>query len=107
MGVLDAKHVKERVERLLFHYLPARDSDRSLIATIWYKEYKDKGLATPEELKAVDRFLRVFAAGDITNPETIRRIRQKLQQDNPSLRGERYKERKDLEVKAKQEVLGL
>lgn len=62
-----------------------RDSDDLLIAKIWFTE------VSPDDLsKSVLEFLTMFARGHFTSAESIRRCRQKLQQELPGLRGKSY-----------------
>jgi hypothetical protein len=74
--------VKDRVKALLEKHPHLRDSDNKLIATIW--KYDLMGLC--ENLSAMD-FLKLYAEGELTNSESIRRVRQKIQEENPDLRG--------------------
>lgn len=62
-----------------------RDSDDLLIAKIWFTE------VSPDDLsKSVLEFLTMFSKGHFTSAESIRRCRQKLQQELPGLRGKSY-----------------
>lgn len=89
MNFEDLKTNKEKVELLLLTNASLKDDDNKLIATFWFQELRDK----INFMKGFD-FLKHFADGNLTNPETIRRIRQKLQEKNPALRGEKYNNRK-------------
>jgi hypothetical protein len=40
-------------------------------------------------------FLQLFSRGKFTNSESIRRVRAKIQEENPALRGKNYENRKD------------
>ena len=62
-----------------------RDDDNLLIAKIWYGEYKNSDVPSD-----VIQFLKMFANGDLTSPESIRRCRQKLQEEFQGLRGNSY-----------------
>ena len=83
---------KKIVEGYLSSYPYLKDSDERLIATIWNEELLKKGIST-KEISGYD-FLTYFAKGELTNPESIRRSRAKLQEENVHLRGLKYKERK-------------
>jgi hypothetical protein len=83
---------KDKVKNLLIKYPRFRDSDNKLIAAYWLEELKRKGL-NPDEMSGIE-FLHQFADSKITNPETIRRSRAKLQEEDSSLRGETYSARK-------------
>lgn len=85
---------KERVTYLLTKYAHMRDDDNKLIATFWYNE---KGQEVVSNMTAMD-LLHAFASGQMTNPESIRRMRQKLQEEQPELRGHAYKNRHEAEI---------
>ena len=86
MGFLNKlRNVKERVETLIRDYPQLRDDDTRLMANIWKEELINPTTMTAEE------FLRDFAKGYFTHPESIRRCRAKLQETDSSLRGESYK----------------
>jgi hypothetical protein len=74
-----------------------RDSDELLIATMWYHEAR----LSEGNRSAVD-LLNKFINGDLSSAESIRRSRQKIQQDFPELRGQAYKKRQG---KLKEETL--
>ena len=77
--------IKDRVKALLVKHPHLRDSDNKLIATVWkFDLYKVD--IDPMELNA-NAFLQLYADNELTNSETIRRVRQKLQEENPELRG--------------------
>ena len=58
-----------------------RDSDVKLIATIWHMDLKNKN-RNPFDVSAM-QFLELFADKQLTNPESIRRSRCKLQEIYP------------------------
>lgn len=89
---VNIKAVKERVTELLTKDKETRDNDDRLIALIWFNEAQSLGLNMKYD-NARD-FLRLFAQGKLTNPESIRRSRQKIQELNPHLRGEKYHKRR-------------
>ena len=84
---------KDEIKRLLNKSPHLRDSDSKLIATYWYNEIKAKNL----DLKEMTgfEFVKMFAESKLTNPETIRRMRAKIQEESPELRGKLYKVRKE------------
>ena len=84
--------IKERVKYLLQKHEHLRDSDKKLIATFLKFELIRKGI-NPEEISGKE-LLQMVASGKVSLPESIRRIRQKLQEQNPELRGKHYKSRK-------------
>ena len=79
---------KDKVRNLLTNNKRLRDSDNKLIATFWYQELKMRGIDT-NEITGFE-LLELFAESKLTNAETIRRIRAKLQETNKELRGSKY-----------------
>ena len=61
-----------------------RDSDNKLMVRIWREQITDPDMSLTEF------FLR-FARDEFVKPEAIRRARQKVQEQEPSLRGNDYK----------------
>jgi hypothetical protein len=86
---------KDKVKGLLEASANCRDDDNVLIATMWYEENLAESLSA---------FLNDLANGKLTSPESIRRCRQKLQEENPSLRGDNYKQRHKETTKVKKEL---
>ena len=82
------KNNKIKVEFLLHKYPALRDNDSKLIANFWFYQIGE----ILNEMKAPE-LLKMFADGDLVNPETIRRVRQKLQEQTPYLRGNKYNKR--------------
>jgi hypothetical protein len=74
--------IKDKVQKLLEAFPHLRDSDERLTANIWLSE-------TPKDATAFD-VLQMYAEKRLTNAESIRRTRAKLQEENPDLRGETY-----------------
>ena len=69
---------KEIVHGLLEKHPATRDNDNLLCSLIWRQESN------------LFNFFSRLESGKLTSPETIRRCRQKLQRDNPTLRGALY-----------------
>jgi len=84
------KTIKDKVLLLLEKNPHLRDSDFKLIANYYFFEVGHEKMA---KLSAME-FLDLFAKGSLSHSESIRRVRQKIQEDNPHLRGESYKIRK-------------
>ncbi len=93
------KTIKDRVVHLLTKREDSRDSDDLLISLFWFYESKE----IIKDLSAND-FLKLFAEGKITSSESIRRCRQKIQEKNPSLQGDSYKERKKEEENVRENI---
>jgi hypothetical protein len=83
--------IKNEVKRILENVYHNRDDDYRLIANIWLKEMQEKNI----DLTTINayQFLKIFAEGKLTNPESIRRMRAKLQEEHEHLRGKKYYER--------------
>jgi hypothetical protein len=88
---LQMKTIKDKVEFLMKRTPRLKDNDFKLTATFWWHEM---GKEKTQLMTGYD-FLEVFSQGKLTHPESIRRVRQKLQEENPELRGASYKRRKD------------
>jgi hypothetical protein len=80
---LIVNQVKQRLESST----KMRDDDALLIADVWREELAELGA------KSVYDVLNAIAGRMVTSPESIRRSRQKVQQDNPNLRGNVYNQR--------------
>jgi len=98
------KTTKDKVKSLLIDYPHLRDSDERLIATYWMKEAGSKDAL--DSITAT-QFLMNFVSGAYTNPESIRRVRQKIQEDNEQLRGKSYHKRQKLESNVRSEIRNL
>ena len=85
------KNNKEKVEMLLIKHPELKDNDNKLISVFWLNEI---GTETIEHMTAF-QLLQFVANSELTNPETIRRVRQKLQEQDPALRGQKYNKRKN------------
>ncbi len=69
-----------------------RESDRALMARIWWDECKAQNIET------VFDFLHSFSKGDLTNPESIRRPRAKItNEDYPHLASDEVKRGRGLD----------
>jgi len=89
--IKEIKDISNTVKQLLEKYHHLRDDDYRLIATIW--KYEAGGNDVLNDMSAND-FLQIIADGKLTNSESIRRSRQKVQENYPELRGKSYRKRK-------------
>ena len=80
---------KDEVKQLLIDKPHLRDSDNKLIATYWFNELKEKQI-DPNKINGLE-FMQMFANNKLTNIKTIERMRRKLQEEDPELRGKLYK----------------
>lgn len=81
--------IKPVVKRILTNYPETRDNDKLLILKVWAEQ-------NPELRNPSYRFLQFagdFLENNYIDPESIRRSRQKLQEESPELRGKLYEER--------------
>lgn len=79
------------VMRMLADHYALRDDDNALIANIWARELQQQGYDTKQMLGF--EFLASLAMGKLSSPESITRMRRKLQNEFPSLRGLTYEQR--------------
>jgi hypothetical protein len=85
------KTIKSRVKFLLEKYPALREDDFRLYAT--YISFQVGGKTKLEQINAYE-FLTRLANGDLAHFESVRRDRQKLQEQVPELRGANYEKRK-------------
>jgi hypothetical protein len=94
------KNISDTVRSILEKDPRTRDNDPLLISIIWWREIPpDK-----RDLMYTREFLRLFSEAKLTNSETIRRTRQKLQEENKSLRGVHYKDRLEKVVQIQTQI---
>lgn len=75
------KTMQAKVEDILERFQTTRDDDRQLIGCI-YKFYYDVDMSMP--------FREILLRDDLPSFETIRRCRQKAQEEHEELRGSTY-----------------
>lgn len=90
---MSKKLVNSKVSKFLFTLPSCRDNDRRLLMNVWAEDMA-KANINPEEFRP---FLELLKNGTLTNPESVRRTRQSLQQHFPVLRGPNYGKRKQEE----------
>jgi hypothetical protein len=81
------EQITHRVMTLLKQHPHLRDSDEKLVANVWHNE-----IGNPSAISAF-AMLELYANGKLTNSDYITRVRRKLQEEYPELRGKLYKER--------------
>lgn len=89
-GDFDLKRIANKVYAALVDKPESRDDDRLLMYMIWNKECQSLPLGT--------KFLDAFLDGKVSNPESIRRTRQKIQEKHCMLRGDKWDARHKSEV---------
>ena len=79
------------IREVLAYRADLRDSDSRLITHIWYKEAEQLGI----ELKNISGYdlLKYLQSETFTSTESIRRSRQKVQEQHAETRGQKYLER--------------
>lgn len=96
-------NTKEKVIKLLTRKPHLRDDDQKLIANIWNIELSENGI-TPNTITGFT-LLTIFSEGNVmSNPESIRRCRQKAQEELPNLRGNNWAARHKNEEKIEKEL---
>ena len=96
--------LRQLIEAILAEKPHCRDDDHKLIANIWQKEILAQHGEEGYFRKSCHEVLNDFATGKLSSPESIRRIRQKVQELQPLLRGEKYRDRQKHQGKVKQEI---
>lgn len=95
-------NTKDRVRTWLENYPHLREDDNRLLANIWHDDILKLGRNLMEMSSA--EFLKYMAENKLTNPESVRRCRQKLQQDHPELRGVVYEQRQENQEDVREEL---
>ena len=84
---------KEIIKQMMLDKPHLKDNDNKLIAAYWFKELKHLNIDS-KTITALD-FLHKYANAELTNAETIRRMRAKLQEEYFELRGRAYEIRQE------------
>ena len=95
---------KDKVRYWLTKYEHLRDNDYKLCCNIWNQELKEYIIM--DNSTARD-FLRIYALGKLTSAPSIKRARAKLQEEDPELRGSKYKLRKKTYNKEWRKIAGV
>lgn len=96
---------KITVERLLKQIPELRDNDRHLLVAVWQSELMKRGIDPIYfEQGRLGQFFALMQSGKLSNPESIRRTRQKLQETTPELRGGKYRARLERQKNVKEEL---
>lgn len=93
-------NIKKDVFALLSKSEACRESDTRLIVSIWAKFLGESNI---EKMSATD-LLNLFSENRLPNPESIRRVRQKLQETNPYLRGKNYNNRQEEQINVQEQL---
>ena len=96
------KDKAKKVEEILRRHSQTQDSDSELIALFWWEELANNSQGIDRDNFKI--FLRCFREGVLTMPDSITRARRKLQEEVPSLRGNKYNKRHSAVPKVKKEI---
>ena len=99
---VNIRSTKVRVQKLLIQKKYLRDNDDRLIATVLFQDIRRMGY-NPSDVSGLF-VLDLLAKGKLTNPESIRRSRAKLQENHPELRGEVYNRRQEKAKRIKKDL---
>ena len=97
-------NTKEIVFNLIEQKPSLRDNDNRLCTHIWFRELEKMGL-DPFNIPTTE-FLKLYARNKITLAPSIKRARAKIQEETPSLRGNKYFIRKGVAQEKWREKLG-
>ena len=95
MADFDLQQAAVKVFSILTDNEACRDDDRLLLQIIWAKETKASSL---------EEFFKELTSGAISHFESIRRMRQKIQEKHPALRGSKYEARHGMEANICQQL---
>lgn len=98
------RKLRQLIEAFLAQYPHCRDDDQRLIANIWQQEILAMHGQEGYNTKTCHDILSDFATGKLSSPESIRRTRQKIQELQPLLRGEKYQQRQKHQGEVKKEI---
>jgi hypothetical protein len=100
---LKSKKLKNRILKILTENPSNRDDDNRLLCNVWYYEFHEQFKKHPSEVDAM-QFFKLLSIGRFTKSESVRRLRQKIQEENPHLRGVNYRERQNHAKKIRKEI---
>ena len=86
------KNVKKKVTEVLERHPQSRDNDMSLLAIVWNDELGGKDIT---DTMSAFELLCLLSKKEISNPVSLWRCRQKVQEENESLRGDKWKARQE------------
>jgi hypothetical protein len=103
------KLIKQRVTAILLKFPETMDNDRELIVRYWKQQITDEQDEARMDLQSIpyytlDAFFASFMTGKFEHPDTITRVRRRIQEEYPHLRGAKYNERHKHQEKVKEEL---
>lgn len=97
------KNIRDKVKALLIEIPATQDSDNYLVSVYWLNEMQKRGDQF-KMLSAMD-FLLLYKYGELTQPNTLTRLRRQIQESCPELRGKNYTARQThKQTKAKSDL---
>jgi hypothetical protein len=102
--MLENRKLRQRIEAILAEVPHCRDDDNRLIANVWHNELLSQHGEEGYGRLSGHEVLGTFAKHKLSNPESIRRMRQKIQELQPLLRGKTYKARQRHQSQVKKEI---
>lgn len=94
------KKLEDRVSRILVKYPKTRDNDQMLVSLVWCYFI---GIERCKELSAWE-LLTMLSRKELPNFVSIWRCRQKIQEHNKELRGEKWADRQSHSKTVKKEI---
>jgi hypothetical protein len=92
--------LKERVKYILMNYPLARETNNYFMSVIWADDIK-KGPVMPSSAFGL---LQVLGIDALTSWDSATRIKRKIQEEHPELRGNSYLKRKNKAKKAAKDL---
>ena len=98
------KKIKQDIKNLLIQDKRYRDDDALLVCRFYYN--KCGGEEAFKTMSAIN-LLNLLAKKSLPFPDSITRVRRKLQEQEPELRGEKWEERHSLEEETSKDIHNL
>lgn len=100
------KSTKEKVIKLLESNVNYRNDDEKLVARYWWDELNINKEVIQVGIKSLDAIglIRMYSEGKLTSADIITRARRKAQEENPELRGSKWKKRHEEEKLVRDEI---
>ena len=92
--MIKLKNLKNIVERQLRDKPELRDSDSKLVARIWYNHIENRSPVPVSNMSAIDLLIAI-GNGELVGWSSITRVRRKIQEMYPELRGKKYQKRQE------------
>ena len=99
------KTLLKTIRTILHEEVETRDNERLLHSYVWWNEIKE--LYPTQAKAACQDFLRIYNDGRLTSPSSISRARRKLQEEDKTLRGEKWYKRKGRAEEFKQDIINF